>query len=311
MRILMIEDTPAVANSTRDALIMLDSEMSVDIASSLAAALQRIEAGENYDVALVDLSLPDASGSDAPRTMRALCPELVLVVVTGDESVALAVDLVKIGIQDYVPKSEVTPHRLMRTIQLAVERNQRELVLKRSACLDPLTGTLNRRGMLAEMRKSLASASRLGIHAALCTVDIDFFKAINDRFGHPAGDAVLKECANRLREQTRANDHVGRVGGDEFWVVLDGLPDTNLGPAADKLIHCFKDPCRFGKSIVPCSASIGIAIAPRFATTVEEWIRHSDEALYLAKRDGRACWRQFDDDDKHPSSYSDRAAGKQ
>ncbi len=290
----MIEDVPVVANSTRDALTMLDGNLSFDIAESLSSALQRIDEGERYDVALVDLSLPDASGSDAPQAIRSIYPELVIVVLTGDESCMLAVDLVRIGIQDYVPKSEATPQRLLRTIQLAQERHQRELMLKRSASLDPLTGTLNRRGLLAELRKSLASVYRLGTNAALCTIDIDHFKSINDHFGHPAGDAVLKECANRLAEHTRANDHIGRAGGDEFWIVLDGLtPDVDLGSAADKLHSCFDDPCRIGTGIIPVSASIGIAVAPRSAATIDEWIRKSDEALYAAKRDGRDCWRIY------------------
>ena len=306
MRILMIEDLPVVARSTRDALTALDDQIVFHIAESLAAATHRIRSGERYDVALVDLSLPDASGSDAPQTIRALCPETVVVVVTGDESCTLAVDLVKIGIQDYVPKSEVTPQRLMRTIQLARERHERELALRRSACQDALTGTLNRRGLLAELRRSLASVNRLGLNAALCTVDIDYFKSINDEYGHPTGDAVLKECARRLREHTRANDHVGRPGGDEFWVVLDGItPDIDLASAADKLIDCFSDPCRVGGRIVPLSASIGLAVAPRSAGTIEEWIRKSDEALYLAKRAGRNCWRVFNEGDVH----ADRVAG--
>lgn len=296
MRILMLEDMPAIANSTRDALTLLDGSISFDIANSLGSAIRKIEAGEHYDVALVDLSLPDASGSDAPQTIRTLCPELVLVVVTGDESDTLAIDLIKFGIQDYVPKSEATPQRLLRTIQLAQERHQRELVLQRSASLDHLTGTLNRRGLLSEMRRSLAAAGRLGMNAALCTVDIDFFKEINDRFGHPAGDAVLRECASRLRQYIRANDRIGRAGGDEFWVILDGLAtDSDVGPAADKLIACFNDPCRIDQAIVPFGASIGIAVAPRHASTVDEWIRRSDEALYLAKRDGRHCWRVYPD----------------
>lgn len=307
MRILMIEDMPVVASSTRDALMLLDGNIRFDIADSLAAALEKIESGERYDIALVDLSLPDASGSDAPRTIRTLCPETVIVVVTGDESCNLALDLVRIGIQDYMPKSEITPQRLLRTIHLAKERHQRELTFKRSASLDPLTGTLNRRGLERELRKSLAMADRLGLSAALCTVDIDFFKSINDHFGHPAGDGVLIECARRLRAHTRANDHVGRAGGDEFWVVLDGLtPDIDLASAADKLIACFRDPCRIEAGIVPVSASIGIAVAPQNAGTVEEWIRTSDEALYAAKRDGRDCWRIYRAD---ASAAAGRIAG--
>lgn len=308
MRILMIEDVPVVANSTRDALMMLDGGIRFDIAESLTAAVKKIENGNRYDIALVDLSLPDASGSDAPRTIRTLCPETVVVVVTGDESCTLALDLVRIGIQDYVPKSEITPQRLLRTIQLARERHQRELTLKRSASLDPLTGTLNRRGLEVELRKSLAMVDRLRLSAALCTVDIDYFKSINDHFGHPAGDTVLIECAKRLREHTRANDHIGRAGGDEFWVVLDGLtPDIDLASAADKLIGCFRDACRIDTRIVPISASIGIAMAPQSARTVEEWIRKSDEALYAAKRAGRNCWRIYKE---QSAANLGRVAGK-
>jgi diguanylate cyclase (GGDEF)-like protein len=116
-----------------------------------------------------------------------------------------------------------------------VERLERELAAARSqmtelatrADVDPLTDVLNRRGFERELKRSLAYVKRHGTHAALIYLDLDGFKAINDRHGHAAGDAVLKAVALVLTRQVRASDLVARVGGDEFVLLLWNLSETH------------------------------------------------------------------------------------
>ncbi|MGH8167180.1 MAG: GGDEF domain-containing protein, partial [Woeseiaceae bacterium] len=198
MQILIVEDNDVVAQGLSRALGMLDSEISVHRAADLQSAQAFLQSGVTVDVALVDLGLPDAQGIEAPTRLKILAPELVIVVITGDSSSDTALSLIRLGIQDYIPKSEATPNRIFRTISLARERYEREQRLKKIACIDQLTGSLNRRGLLGAIRESNDVAVRLNIPSALMTIDIDHFKEINDTYGHPIGDLILRQGCRRI-----------------------------------------------------------------------------------------------------------------
>jgi diguanylate cyclase (GGDEF)-like protein len=296
MRILVVEDNDVVANGLSRALGMLDTDVLVDTVSDLRSAQALLGGGTKFDVALVDLGLPDAQGLEAPTTLKMICPNLVIVVITGNSSSDTALNLIRLGIQDYIPKSEATPKRVFRTIRLARERHEREQRLKRIACIDQLTGSLNRRGLLAAIRNSSEAASRLNMAAALMTIDIDLFKDINDTFGHPIGDLILRQSCRRIAHCVRENDVVGRSGGDEFWVVLNGFTKPENIPAiASKMLHSFVSPFRVNSKNIRVGVSIGVALNPLHADTVDEWVKKSDIALYAAKRKGRNQWVMYEE----------------
>jgi len=206
----------------------------------------------------------------------------------------MATHLVRLGIQDYIVKSEATPHQVLRSVRLALERHQREQQLKRIACIDQLTGALNRRGLLSAVADAFNAAKRLELSAALMTLDIDHFKTINDTFGHPVGDRIVKETCRRVGCCIRRNDALGRAGGDEFWVVLKGFTGREHVPSvASKILQQFTTPMQAGPE-VDVGISIGVALVPDHAASVEAWVQKSDEALYRAKRDGRNCWVMYD-----------------
>jgi len=293
MHILIVEDNDVVAKGLSRALGMLDARMSVTRVADLRSAQALLKDGTRVDVALVDLGLPDAQGIEAPTQLKIFCPDLVIVVITGDSSADTALSLIRLGIQDYIPKSEATPNRIFRTIGLARERYEREQRLKRIACIDQLTGSLNRRGLLAAIRESNDVAVRLNIPSALMTIDIDYFKDINDTFGHPIGDLILRQGCRRLAHCVRENDVVGRAGGDEFWVVLNGFTKPeNVPTIARKMLRSFATPFRVNCEI-RASISIGIALMPEHAGTMQEWMKKSDLALYEAKRNGRNQWAMY------------------
>lgn len=295
MQILVVEDNDVVADGLSRALGMLDTEVSVHTAPDLHSAQSLLRGGTKIDVALVDLGLPDAQGLEAPTKLKMISPGMVIVVITGNSSSDTALNLIRLGIQDYIPKSEATPKRVLRTIRLARERHERELRLRRIACVDQLTGSLNRRGLLAAVQNSAEAISRLNVSSALMTVDIDLFKSINDTFGHPIGDMILRQSCRRIAHCVRENDIVGRAGGDEFWVIVNGFTRPENVPAiASKMLQGFASPFRVNSKNIEVGVSIGVALMPEHAASVAEWIEKSDVALYEAKRKGRNQWTMYE-----------------
>jgi diguanylate cyclase (GGDEF)-like protein len=155
------------------------------------------------------------------------------------------------------------------------------------ALTDPLTGLPNRAALLATVTSILRTPDR---QAALLLLDLDRFKPVNDTFGHPAGDAVLREVAKRLRDAIRAGDLAARLGGDEFAVVLPSGGDARA--VAQRILHAFETPFVVDGSLVGLGVSIGIALTdPSQAGTAllpEALFHEADQALYRAKDGGRA-----------------------
>ena len=164
------------------------------------------------------------------------------------------------------------------------EQNRRLEELGRT---DVLTGLANRRQGLASAESELARHFRTGRPVALIVLDIDYFKRINDRFGHPGGDAVLRGVADVLRECCRTTDTPARYGGDEFLVIL---PETDLRGAEEVAARIRRTLAATTFVLAPgleCTVSIGAAEASREIVNVDAWIQRADAALYRAKGAGR------------------------
>ena len=149
--------------------------------------------------------------------------------------------------------------------------------------VDPLTETLNRRGFERALTRSLAYVKRYGVNAALVYIDLDDFKPINDRYGHAAGDAVLKAVATALTGHVRASDVVARIGGDEFVVLLWNLSDSAADAKAAALeATVYATPVRWGSSTLVVGASAGVAIVGPLDTPAGV-IARADAAMYARK----------------------------
>lgn len=161
---------------------------------------------------------------------------------------------------------------------------------------DALTGLKNRNHVEAALAQRLRQAQGNGHSVALLFVDLDGFKAVNDAFGHDAGDAVLVESARRLRGLLRrSSDIAGRLGGDELVLVLDGADaeDPQVAELADRLVERLSMPVRLGDGREACvGASVGIASFPRDAADAACLLRAADAAMYTAKRGGKGRWRR-------------------
>jgi diguanylate cyclase (GGDEF)-like protein/PAS domain S-box-containing protein len=167
--------------------------------------------------------------------------------------------------------------------------------LERVAHFDALTGLPNRLLLADRLRQAIAHTQRGDTFLAVCYLDLDGFKPINDQCGHETGDRVLAEVGRRLDACLRGGDTVARLGGDEFVLLLSGLHrhdeyETTLHRVLDEM----RAPLKFDGQSFHISASIGVALCPRHGTDQDELLRQADQAMYLAKQAGKNCWRVFE-----------------
>lgn len=166
-------------------------------------------------------------------------------------------------------------------------RRRAEDRIRHLAHHDYLTGLPNRAFLMERTAQAVALARRYQRRMAILFVDLDRFKPINDEHGHDAGDAVLREIANRLRENVRESDTVCRQGGDEFVVLVPELGERDrLGELARKLADAIAMPIPYRDKTLRVTASIGIAIFPEHGDTVDTLVRSADSAMYCSKADG-------------------------
>lgn len=156
------------------------------------------------------------------------------------------------------------------------------------ALLDSLTGLLNRAGFEARLEELHHTQGELNGSAALLYVDLDRFKAVNDTYGHPVGDELLRIFAKRLTNAMRPNDVVARLGGDEFAIVVNDLKDpAHAEVVADKVLAVASADFWIDGHAISIGASIGIAIWKRGASGWKAAVEHADAMLYRAKEAGR------------------------
>jgi diguanylate cyclase (GGDEF)-like protein/PAS domain S-box-containing protein len=180
------------------------------------------------------------------------------------------------------------------------ERKVIERRIHNLAYFDPLTGLPNRTQMYERLDQMVVSAGKTNTCIAVLFLDLDRFKPINDSMGHPAGDLVLKEVANRLHNCLKQQDLVSRMGGDEFTIALSNQQNSDSAAniavkVGERILHSLQQPFFIEQKELFLTASLGIAIFPDDGKTVTELLKNSDMAMYHAKDDGRNNVQFFDE----------------
>jgi diguanylate cyclase (GGDEF)-like protein/PAS domain S-box-containing protein len=172
-------------------------------------------------------------------------------------------------------------------IRDVTERKALEEALRYSALHDPLVHLPNRAFFAEEIQRAAGQAQRRDALTGLLIVDLDNFKQVNDRFGHPAGDVLLKTVGERLRSQVRVGDTVARFGGDEFVVLLEELPGPqDVEVTARRIVQQMRLPFSLGEQSTVISASVGVALR-QGGFNPDHFLRDADRALYAAKARGK------------------------
>jgi two-component system cell cycle response regulator len=250
------------------------------------------------DIVLLDIVMDGLSGVDCCRILKAQSQDafVPVILVTARNDPDSRVEGLRIGADDYIAKPFDERELLARVeAMLRIKRSHDDLSaardrLARLAVQDELTGLYNVRYLHSRLTEEFKRAERHRDPLAVAMVDVDHFKQVNDRFGHEAGDTVLREVSARLRSSVREIDVVTRYGGEEFVVLL---PSTHLAGAlvvADRVARSLRaSPFEVaGSRSLDVTASIGLALFPsRGVSTKEALLRSADRALYRAKDEGR------------------------
>ncbi len=186
------------------------------------------------------------------------------------------------------------PSRVIGVSQDVTERKRQEEEVRYLAYHDTLTGLPNRRLLDDRLRQAVYAAQRRDARLAVLVIDLDHFKAVNDSLGHRAGDAVLREIANRLGSCVRKADTLARQGGDEFVIVIPNLVlETDCSVVAEKILRALVPEIRVDGGSFTIGASIGISLFPADAGDGETLLRNADVAMFKAKELGRNNYRFY------------------
>ena len=186
-------------------------------------------------------------------------------------------------------RGRVIHHLAMFSDISRLKKHEEEL--NRIAYFDPLTGAPNRRLLDDRLRQAIAHSRRTGKPLAVCVIDLDGFKPVNDQLGHEAGDQVLIGIVDRLGAILRASDTVARLGGDEFVLLLEDIEGERV---LERVLEAIRTPIALASQQVCVSASIGVTLFPEDDADPDTLLRHADQAMYRAKQRGRNCIQFFD-----------------
>ncbi|HVY08435.1 MAG TPA: diguanylate cyclase [Burkholderiales bacterium] len=281
-RVLVVEDAPAQAEYF--ATVLTQSGIRSSVVAGPETLLEALN-DFNPELILMDMYLPGCTGDELARVIRQtdafMSVPIVFLSVERDFDRQLTA-MFKGG-DEFLTKP-ILPAQLVSVVTTRVERYRelRTLMLH-----DSLTGLVNHSRLQQQMEIETARALRQRHPMSLAMIDIDHFKQVNDRYGHPVGDRVLKNLSRFLRQRLRTSDVVGRYGGEEFAVILSDADQNTARTVMDTLRTDFASiPHEADGDSLKVTFSVGIASVPQHAS-VRELLVAADQALYKAKREGR------------------------
>ena len=294
LKILVCDDDPADRKLVRTYLRQVADREIAMLEAGERAEIQEALGRGRIDLVLMDNQMPEKSGMEwlAEISEERMAP---VVMLTGSGSEEVAVQALQEGAVGYLPKGSLSKEKLVEAIDAALKKwrlmqqsraNQEEL--ERLANFDSLTGLHNRRAILHRLDEHIKQVRRYEGELSLIMLDIDYFKKVNDQYGHLIGDEVLENVAVLMQQNVRNTDSVGRYGGEEFIIVLS---ETDLSSAlivAERLRNAIEaaemrdsEGNMFGITV-----SQGVS-SYKPGEDKQSLISRADDALYMAKQNGR------------------------
>lgn len=295
MKALIADDSLISRRLLEAALRKWDYE--VVMASDGEEAWEQLRWQDAPRIAILDWMMPGLSGPEVCRRVRELKSDryTYILLVTSRSHREDLIEGMEAGADDYITKPfdqnelKVRLGSGRRIVELQDLLLSAQDALREQATKDALTQLWNRRTILEIFDRELVRAIRQHTPLSLAMADIDGFKAINDSYGHQAGDRILQETCSRIRASCRKYDSVGRYGGEEFLVVLPGCTGPDAEAQAERLRAGIEDPpfCFPGGELT-VTCSFGVTTLPEGSSTgADALIKAADDALYAAKQQGR------------------------
>ncbi|MBI3283290.1 MAG: diguanylate cyclase [Burkholderiales bacterium] len=281
-RILIMDDD--AVTSEYYAAILRDAGMAVRLLSEPSQILS-VMTDFRPELLLLDVYMPMCSGVELSMVIRQdnSYVDVPIVFLSSEADLGKQLEAVRAGGDDFITKP-IAPEYLVSSLSTRAERYRllRALIMR-----DGLTGLYNHTAIKEQLASEISQAGRNGSPLALAMIDLDYFKNVNDSYGHPAGDQVLRTLARLLRQRLRRSDIVGRYGGEEFAVIFPGTSATTARKVLDQVrLAFYKIQQHAEQGEFAVSFSAGVADL-ELTTDVDELFDVADAAMYLSKQNGR------------------------
>lgn len=284
IKVLVIDDSP----SFRDILRHMLSKQCLQVVAAVDGieGLEYLEQQRDIKLVLVDHEMPNMDGFAFVAAVRRKLGKdrLAMIGISGSENKRLSAQFLKLGANDFISKP-FTYEELICRVSQNLEMQESIETVRYAAYHDYLTGLFNRRYFFEQGGRLHAEAIKVGKPLVAAVVDIDFFKKINDTYGHGCGDVVLKHISALLDEHF-GNDLVARIGGEEFALLF-----SDAGKASERCeafrLHVAQSPVISGDAVIHFTVSIGIARQPKASPGLDATLKLADDNLYQAKESGR------------------------
>lgn len=296
MKILITDDDITTRLTLRGLLSQLDYCELVEAASGLEA-LEVIQSDSPPNLIFMDWNMPDLSGVEVTTLLRETLSEYqpYVIIVSSYNADQQILEALSYGADDYITKPVdgnflkakfAVAKRIIDTQEKLKQSNE---VLQKLAYYDELTGVLNRRAGNASFIVEVERCVRNDQNLSVTMIDIDYFKKVNDTYGHQTGDIVLREVANILRKTIRPYDIVCRYGGEEFLIIAEVNNEHEAQQLFERVrLAVSALEIKAGKLTLNITASFGVYIvSPSAQLTLHEMVKYADKALYQAKGEGR------------------------
>jgi len=295
VRVMLVEDSVVERRQVGDYLLGWKIEF-LPIADG-KDAWDAIQAPNAPSLVLLDWALPGIDGIELCRRIRTLGANgdyVYIVMLTANEKKQDLLTAMAAGADDYLVKP-VDPEELRARLMVGKRILELQHSMRFAATHDFLTKLLNRSEILASMKRELSRCQREDRSTAIILADLDHFKRINDTLGHAAGDAVLKEVAERLQSDLRTYDLVGRYGGEEFLILLPNCDSITATRRADEIRNLVSRKAIITTfATVSATISMGVTVSDKSQSlAIEDLLHQADQAMYAAKEAGRNCVRTF------------------
>ena len=264
--------------------------LQVHQADSGAEALDILAEHPDIKMMITDHDMPNMVGIELTALVRRQFSkdDLAIIGISANGDQVMSAQFIKAGANDFIIKQSFATEEFYCRVSNLLESIERIAYIRETAIRDFLTGLYNRRYFFENGQEMLAAAKSDNVPVTCAMLDIDYFKKVNDTYGHEVGDLVLIEVAAFLKSQMKESDLVARIGGEEFCVLAVNMSQT-------KMIKVFKD-LRLGVENLaissddeaePIKVTISIGVTSKFLEPLEEMVKVADQALYWAKEDGR------------------------
>lgn len=282
-KVIIIEDQPTVASYYE--IVLKRAGMTTRVVNDPMDMLRNINEFMP-DLILMDLYMPEIDGIELAQIIRQI-DEYVstpIVFLSSEEDFNKQMQAMNLGGDDFLTK----PIKAGHLVALVKSRLERLRILRSYMVRDSLTGLFNHTSVRGRLAQEISRCERHDGKLALVMIDLDDFKTVNDTYGHPTGDSVLKSLARLLKQRLRQSDVIGRYGGEEFVSILLDADNDSAYQVIDEIRHHFSEIQHYSskQGIFKVTFSSGIAIYPEYSS-VQTLIDAADQALYQAKANGK------------------------